>query len=651
MGYQLGVDLGTTFTAAAVAVEDRVEVATLGEHAPKVPSVLFLTDADDFLVGEAAHRRAATDPGRVVREFKRRFGDPAPIILGGKPFSADALMARLLRWTVDTVARERGEQPEHVTVCHPANWGPYKQDLLAQCFQLADLTGATTVTEPEAAAISYASAERVDAGDTVAVYDLGGGTFDAAVLAKRERGFDLVGASQGIEHLGGMDFDEAVLTHVVRSTGKSLHGLDPRDVHTRQIILRLRAECTAAKEALSEDTQTVVPVLLPQVQTQVRLTRQEFEQMIRPSVAETIRDLQRALRSAEIEPGDLQKVLLVGGSSRIPLISQMISTELRRPVAVDASPKYAVASGAAITARERAASQPVPAPPPVAASPAPAEQSAPAAAVGPPVAVPQEAPSESAPTAPVQPEPAPAEPAPAEPEPVPQQRASAKPPAPAEEPEPAPVTDAPGETTRYAPEAAPVAPPSSPLKMPSMPSLPSLKIPAVLKAPRARVITLVVVVALLLGGAGWGGWTLLSGMSGAPPPPPAVAPPAPVPAPKYVPNQPGGSDSGGSGGSGGGTGSGSGGTTTNGSSGGSGGGTGGGTGGGSGGSGGSGGGTDSGSGGGSGSSGGGSGGSGGGSGGSGGGTVTNPPTKPTGENPPKTGDGGTGGTNKGTHDQ
>ncbi|MFI0467755.1 Hsp70 family protein [Saccharopolyspora sp. 5N102] len=617
MGYQIGVDLGTTFTAAAVAVEDRVEVATLGEHAPKVPSVLFLTDADDFLVGEAAHRRAATDPGRVVREFKRRFGDPAPIILGGKPFSADALMARLLRWTVDTVARERGEPPAHVTVCHPANWGPYKQDLLAQCFQLADLTGATTVTEPEAAAISYASAERVDAGDTVAVYDLGGGTFDAAVLAKRERGFDLVGASQGIEHLGGMDFDEAVLTHVVRSTGKSLHGLDPRDVHTRQIILRLRAECTAAKEALSEDTQTVVPVLLPQVQTQVRLTRQEFEQMIRPSVAETIRDLQRALRSAEIAPEDLQKVLLVGGSSRIPLISQMISAELRRPVAVDASPKYAIASGAAITARERAASRLTPAPPSVAASPAPAERSAPATAVGPPVAAPQEAPSESAPTTPVQPEPAPAEPAP-------QQRASAEP-APAEEPEPAPAAAASGETAGYVPETAPVAPPSSPLKMPSMPALPSLKVPAALKEPRARVITLVIAVALLLGGAGWGGWTLLSGLSGAPPPPPAVAPPAPVPTPQPAPYQPGGTDSGGSGGTGGGTDGGSGGGTD--------------------------GGTDGGTGGGSG-------------GGSGGGTVTDdpptptddPPTPtddpptPTDENPP-TDDGGTDGTNKGTHNQ
>ncbi|MEU5849085.1 Hsp70 family protein [Saccharopolyspora shandongensis] len=359
MEYQLGIDLGTTFTAAAVATGDGIEVATLGEHAPKVPSVLFLADGDVFLVGDNAQRRSVTEPCRVAREFKRRFGDPAPIILDGKPFSADGLTARLLRWTVDCVTRERGEQPSRIVVCHPANWGPYKKDLLAQVFQLADLDGVVTVTEPEAAAICYASRERLGPQDVVAVYDLGGGTFDAAVISRGDTDFRIIGNAQGIERLGGVDFDEAVLGHVARAVGKPLGELDSADEKAMQFIWRLRAECTAAKEALSADTHVVIPVLLPQLQTQVRLTREEFERTIRPAVGETIRHLRRALQSAHVDPGRLKKILLVGGSSRIPLVGRLLSEELGRPVAVDASPKYAIAEGAAIAARELESVHPV----------------------------------------------------------------------------------------------------------------------------------------------------------------------------------------------------------------------------------------------------------------------------------------------------
>src|SRR5512138_627044 len=112
MTYFLGIDIGTTFTAAAVWREGRTDVASLGNRAPTIPTVVLLRDDGSVLVGEAAVRRAATEPDRVAREFKRRVGDPTPIILGGTPYSADALMAHVLRWSVDRVSEQQGEPPK-----------------------------------------------------------------------------------------------------------------------------------------------------------------------------------------------------------------------------------------------------------------------------------------------------------------------------------------------------------------------------------------------------------------------------------------------------------------------------------------------------------------------------------------------------------
>jgi actin-like ATPase involved in cell morphogenesis len=350
VAYQLGIDLGTTFTAAAIHRDGRVEIAMLGNRAASVPSVIFLREDETVLTGEAANRRAATEPGRVAREFKRRVGDPTPIILGGTPYSADSLMAKLLRWVVDAVSEREGGHPERTAISHPANWGPYKKDLLDQAIRQADLRGAVTLTEPEAAATYYASTERVNVGDVVAVYDLGGGTFDAAVLRKTESGFEILGEPEGIERLGGIDFDEAVFAHVARALDGALERLDPSDPTAVAAVARLRQECVEAKESLSGDTDVTIPVILPTVQREVRLTRGEFEGMVRLPLAETIDALRRALRSASVEPSDVTAVLLVGGSSRIPLVAQMISAALGRPVAVDAHPKHAIALGAAIAA-------------------------------------------------------------------------------------------------------------------------------------------------------------------------------------------------------------------------------------------------------------------------------------------------------------
>ncbi|HEX6423131.1 MAG TPA: Hsp70 family protein [Acidimicrobiales bacterium] len=359
MAYYLGIDLGTTYTAAAAERDGVVESLTLGNRIASVPSVVFLRDDGEILVGEAATRRAITDPGRVAREFKRRVGDPTPIILGGTPYAAEMLMARLLRWSVDQVREQQGEPPRAIALTHPANWGPYKLDLFAQAVRQVDLDAALTLPEPVAAATFYASQRRLEPGSVVAVYDLGGGTFDAAMVRRTDHGFETIGSPEGMERLGGIDFDEAVFAHVRNAIGDGLERLDPDEPAARAAVARLRQECIDAKEALSSDTDTSIPVLLPGLQTEVRLTRSEFEAMIRPAISETIVALRRAIRSANVEAADISAVLLVGGSSRIPLVAQMVGAELGRPIAIDAHPKDAIAFGAAIAvAEQRGAASP-----------------------------------------------------------------------------------------------------------------------------------------------------------------------------------------------------------------------------------------------------------------------------------------------------
>jgi molecular chaperone DnaK len=364
MSYGLGVDLGTTFTAAAVARDGRVEMATLGDHTDAVPSVVLIRDDGTVLTGGAAERRATAEPDRFARAVKRRFGDPMPVILGGAPYPATALIAYQLRDVVDAVTEREGGRPDTVTLTHPANWGPYKLELFAQVPGLAGLGEVNLLTEPEAAAAHYARNDRLNLGALIAVYDLGGGTFDATVLRTTEHGFDILGRPEGIEGLGGVDFDEAVFAHVDQALDGAISRLDPADPRATSAVIRLRHECVTAKEALSADTETSIPVLLPDLQTEVRLTRGEFERMIRPAIGATIASLRRALQSAQVDPAQLHTVLLVGGSSRIPMVAHLVSAELGCPTSVDAHPKHAVALGAAAVGAAKTGPGPVAGPPP-----------------------------------------------------------------------------------------------------------------------------------------------------------------------------------------------------------------------------------------------------------------------------------------------
>jgi molecular chaperone DnaK (HSP70) len=350
MAYSLGIDLGTTYSAAAIARGDRLEIFQLGERAATIPSIVLLRADGEVLTGEAAERRALAEPTRTGREFKRRLGDPTPIILGGTPYGAEALLAHLLRAIVGRVTQQQGEPPTAIALCHPAAWSAYKIDLLQQAVRQADIGPVTLLTEPEAAALDYARQERVPSGSIIAVYDFGGGTFDATILRKTDTGFEALGQPEGLERLGGIDFDEALFRRAMGHVQSQGVTIDANEPATMAALARLRDECRRAKEALSSDTDATIPVFLPGFQSEMRLTRAEFEDMIRPRIHETISALGRATRSAGLEASDIDRVLLVGGSSRIPLVAEMVREATGRPVAVDAHPKHTMALGAAYVA-------------------------------------------------------------------------------------------------------------------------------------------------------------------------------------------------------------------------------------------------------------------------------------------------------------
>jgi molecular chaperone DnaK (HSP70) len=144
--YALGIDLGTTFSAAAVSEQGRTEIVALGNRAAAVPTVVLVRADGEVLIGEAAERRAVSEPLRTAREFKRRLGDPTPIMLAGTPYGAEALYARMLRGVVYQVVEERGERPEAIVVAHPATYGPYKLDLLHQAVRMAEIGPVTFIT-------------------------------------------------------------------------------------------------------------------------------------------------------------------------------------------------------------------------------------------------------------------------------------------------------------------------------------------------------------------------------------------------------------------------------------------------------------------------------------------------------------------------
>jgi len=301
-----------------------------------------------LVLGEAAEQRAQNEPDRVARQFTRRVGDGTPLRLGGVSMTADALAARYVAHVVGSVAALAGGPATRVALTHPAGWGQHRIESLHAALTAQGLRSTLFLSGAQAAARAYAERVPVAAGELIAVYDLGGSGFDAAVVRRAADGrFAAAGRAEDLE-IGGLDFDELVFDHVRTALGDRWTTLDSADPALRPALARLRRECTLAKEALSADTDVQIPVRLPGVDTRVRLARAEFEELIRPTVEETAATLHRAIDAAGSTPEDVSAVLLTGGSSRIPLVTQVVSEVLGRPVVVAPNPKGDTAIGAAL---------------------------------------------------------------------------------------------------------------------------------------------------------------------------------------------------------------------------------------------------------------------------------------------------------------
>ncbi|MDY7099692.1 MAG: Hsp70 family protein [Actinomycetota bacterium] len=348
-GWVLSVDLGTSYSLAAWWRQGRsVEVLDIGGER-RVPSVVYVDD-QRTVVGRIAEDLATADPSRALRTPKRRLGDPAPAVLGGRAHDVGDLVAALFAHIYNEAVRHHGSAPEVVRLTHPAAWGGARRQALVDAANRAGITNTHLVAEPVAAAVSYAAETTMNHGDRVLVYDLGGGTFDTAALESTPEGFVVIGRPGGDQTVGGELFDELLVNEIGErldpATWDELQVSD--DPTWRQTAARLRAEARRAKEALSSYPWVDVLVPLPSGIVQQRLTQADLRAIIEPHIADTVDILTETAAMAGLTENDIDAVYLVGGASRTPLVPELVSAAFANTtVSQRGDPKAAVATGAA----------------------------------------------------------------------------------------------------------------------------------------------------------------------------------------------------------------------------------------------------------------------------------------------------------------
>ncbi|WP_203880425.1 Hsp70 family protein [Planotetraspora kaengkrachanensis] len=349
--WSLAIDFGTCYTCATIMVDDQAEVLEV-DGSRCLPSLVYRDENGDLLTGRLATSEAAVSAANVARTPKRALAQGAPMLLGGTPVEAEDLVAAVLsRMAVEASRRAGDAPPEQVVLTHPAAWDGQQIATLGEAAKRAKLAPVQFVPEPVAAAAFYAQSEDIPAGAPVAVYDLGGGTFDVAVLRRTATGFDVV-AQGGGDHIGGEDFDEAlyelIADHAMTrdpSTWEELAlGTTERATRDRAILHR---DIIEAKELLSETT--ICKVMAGNLP--ISITRAEFETAISDDLRATITTFQDVVTGAGLAIDELAAVYLTGGSSRIPLVSDLLSQLLNRAPDLAGDPKAVVAHGALMQPR------------------------------------------------------------------------------------------------------------------------------------------------------------------------------------------------------------------------------------------------------------------------------------------------------------
>ncbi len=372
MGKVIGIDLGTTNSVVAVMEGGQPKVIVNQEGARTTPSMVAFTKDGEILVGAPAKRQAVTNPENTIFSIKRFMGRryeevqeeikmvPYKVVKGphgdarvevmGKVYSPPEISAMILRKLKEAAEAYLGEKVEKAVITVPAYFNDDQRRATKDAGRIAGLEVLRLVNEPTAAALAYGLDKKK--GGKIAVYDLGGGTFDISILEVGDGVFE-VKAVNGDTHLGGDNFDQRIIDWLVEEFKKET-GIDLRN--DPMAMQRLKEAAEKAKIELSSVMETEIN--LPFITADAsgpkhlikKLTRAKFESLIRDLVEKTIEPCELAMKDAGITPADVDEVILVGGSTRVPLVQQIVKEIFGKEPRKDINPDEAVALGAAIQA-------------------------------------------------------------------------------------------------------------------------------------------------------------------------------------------------------------------------------------------------------------------------------------------------------------
>ncbi len=353
MSYSLGVDLGAATCSAAARRGARIEPCALGETATTMPAVALPRADGSMLVGEPAEAASWFEPSLVARSIAGRLGeaDTQPIVIDGQLVDPYALTEALIGTAIQRTAAP-GEWPGHLVLTYPLRYGGTVAPVLERASARVTTSPVMLVPEPIAAMAKLTHDVELALDTTVAVIDFGGTSFDVTLVRRTETGFDLVGEPASLNDIGGVDVDAAVLAHVEASIGDVTSQVRDDDHATMLALRRLRASCRAAKERLSTEYEAIVEVALPHARAQVQITREDLERAIGPALTTAVDLIAHTINDAGLAIPDVHVALLVGGSSRIPLLTRLITERIGLPIVADPLPELTVSLGAALFGEE-----------------------------------------------------------------------------------------------------------------------------------------------------------------------------------------------------------------------------------------------------------------------------------------------------------
>ena len=344
----IGIDLGTTNSCVAVLEGGEPKVIANAEGNRTTPSVVAFK-GDEELVGEVAKRQAVTNVKNTISSIKRKMGTSEKVEAGGKKWTPEEISAKILGKLKKDAESYLGEKVTKAVITVPAYFNDAERQATKNAGKIAGLEVERIINEPTAAALAY-GLDKQDKLQTILVYDLGGGTFDVSILELGDGVFE-VKATSGNNRLGGDDFDARVTDYLVNEFKKE-HGIDlSKDTMAMQ---RIKDAAEKAKKDLSSMTTTQIslPFIAQNdegpVHMDMTLTKAKFEDLCRDLFDSTLEPVRKALKDAGMTAKDINKVILVGGSSRIPYIQELVKKELGQEPNKSVNPDEVVAMGAAI---------------------------------------------------------------------------------------------------------------------------------------------------------------------------------------------------------------------------------------------------------------------------------------------------------------